>query len=150
MLYFQYVRKYSLQTGRQIRPFRFFGFICQNIDRSLLRTSQIYFSRQELSNEHKMSVVRQFWIFDLNIGRNFCRPFEGPGGSKLKGEMPSLANVFLAWPVTLHLLASLHGQKSVFYTLLFTLNSSIQRCGNIISRYDTGEDNCKQQQHDWS
>ena len=45
----------------------FLGFICQNIGSRALRISQICFSRQELSNEHTMSIV-QFWIFNLNIG----------------------------------------------------------------------------------
>ena len=34
----------------------FFGFICQNINSRVLRISQIGFSRQELSNEHAMSL----------------------------------------------------------------------------------------------
>ena len=46
----------------------FFGFICQNVSSRVLRISQIGGSRQELSDEHTVSFVRQFWIFDLNIG----------------------------------------------------------------------------------
>ena len=55
--------------------------------------SQICFSRQELSNEHEITFARQFGMFDIHIGVD---DLLGAGGPKLKGEPPSLVNVFLA------------------------------------------------------
>ena len=75
----------------------FFGFIYQNLGDRVLRISQIRFSRPGLSNENTMSFVRQFWIFDINIG--VVDLFDA-GGPKLKGEPPSLVKGFLAWQVT--------------------------------------------------
>ena len=44
-----------------------FRLYLKNIGSRVLWIAQICFSRQELSNEHTMSLVRQFWIFDLTI-----------------------------------------------------------------------------------
>ena len=43
-------------------------YIFQNIGSRLLWISQVHFARQEISNEHTMSFVRQFRIFDFYIG----------------------------------------------------------------------------------
>ena len=42
----------------------------------------------------------------------------GTGGPKLKEELPNLVSMFLAWQVTLYLLASQHGQRSAFWDTL--------------------------------
>ena len=48
-----------------------------------------------------------------------CRPFgAGVEGPKLKREPPYLVSVFVAWQVTLYLLASLYGHKSAFWDAL--------------------------------
>ena len=69
-----------------------------------------------------MSSVRQFEGFDLNDG-----PL-GPGETNFKGEPPFLVSVFLAWQVTLYLLASLHAQKVCFYTLVCSVHTQQKVC----------------------
>ena len=60
-----------------------------------------------------ISFVRQLWFFDLTI--RVANLLGAGGRPKLKGEPPSLVNVFLARQVTLYLLASLYSKKKTFF-----------------------------------
>ena len=48
--------------------FVFLLYFSKYLYKSVVNSPGLFFSRQELSNEHTMSFVPQFWIFDLTIG----------------------------------------------------------------------------------
>ena len=75
---------------------------------------KVRLSGQELLNEHRISSVQQFWSFDPNDGGHW--PFGGPGVPNLKFKSLFLVSMFLAWQVTLYLLASLHAERGKTYS----------------------------------